>query len=111
MLDDLILFQKTYDYFVWVFPIVARFPKQQRFVIGQEIEHEGIALLRSIVALQHAQDKKDILISISDSLQMMHIYMRLAKDVRLTSIKHYAVSAEKLNELERICAGLKKKFS
>ena len=37
-LDDLILFQKAYDLFVWLFPIVGKFPKNQRFVLGQKIQ-------------------------------------------------------------------------
>jgi len=34
MLDDLIIYQKTYDLILWFFPIINKFPKKQRFVLG-----------------------------------------------------------------------------
>ena len=39
MLKDLIIYQKLYDLIMYAFPIVNRFPKNQRFVLAQQIEN------------------------------------------------------------------------
>ena len=110
MIEDLLLFQKAYAYFVWVFPLVGKFPKNQRFVLGQHIESECLILLKMIACFQTSKTKKECGECISLQLDMLQIYMRLAKDLRFISIRQYGVSAEKLNELGRIWQGLTKRF-
>jgi hypothetical protein len=110
MIEDLLLFQKAYAYFVWVFPLVGKFPKNQRFVLGQHIELECLALLQTMMQFQISKTKKECIASISLHFDMLQLYMRLAKDLRFISIRQYGVSAEKLNELGRIWQGLTKRF-
>lgn len=110
MIEDLLLFQKAYAYFVWVFPLIGKFPKNQRFVLGQHIESECLALLQTMMRFQISKTKKECIASISLHFDMLQLYMRLAKDLRFISIRQYGVSAEKLNELGRIWQGLTKRF-
>ncbi len=41
MLDyaDLVIFQKSYDLTLRMYPVISRFPKNQRYVLGQRIEN------------------------------------------------------------------------
>ncbi|MFA5714569.1 MAG: four helix bundle protein [Candidatus Paceibacterota bacterium] len=43
--NDLVIFQKTYDLILWIYPVVNGFPKSQRFVLGQKIENILISFL------------------------------------------------------------------
>ena len=43
-LDGLIIYQKVYDLILYALPIINRFPKSQRFVLGQQIENGLIDL-------------------------------------------------------------------
>ena len=36
---ELIIYQKLYDMMLYSFPIIGRFPKDQRFTLGQQIEN------------------------------------------------------------------------
>ena len=38
-MDSLIIYQKVYDFTLYIFPIVDRFPKSQKFVLGQQIQN------------------------------------------------------------------------
>ena len=48
-ITQLIMFQKHYDLMVYSFPIIGRFPKDQRFVLGQQIENQMLEIGKMIV--------------------------------------------------------------
>ena len=38
-MDSLIIYQKVYDFTLYIFPIVDKFPKHEKFVLGQQIQN------------------------------------------------------------------------
>jgi len=48
MYKNLAIFEKTYDLILWIYPTVNKFPKSQRFVLGQHIENTVLELLEGI---------------------------------------------------------------
>ncbi len=46
----------------------------------------------------------------SIELDELRMLIRLAKDMRFLSVKHYGVAAEKLNEIGRLLSGWTQKF-
>ena len=111
MLEDLVLYQKTYDLILWLFPIINKFPQKQRFVLAQQIENELIETVKDIIQANHERSKRELLQRISLHLEISRILIRLAKDFGFMSIRQYEHAAEKLNEIGKILAGLLKRFS
>ncbi len=111
MLGDLIIFQKIYDFLLWLHPVVNKFPKSQRFVLGQRIENKTLDLLHSIVVANSERDKSIMLGRASVELDELRILVRLSKDLRFVNIGQYGVAAEKLNEIGRLLSGWTAKFS
>lgn len=107
---ELVLFQKIYDFFLFAHPIINRFPKSQRFVLGQTIENGIIKLLTfTIRANKQYGDKRKVLQDkISDELDILRILFRLSCDLKFISIKQYKHTVEKINEIGRILAGWKR---
>ena len=56
-LDGLIIYQKVYDLILYALPIINRFPKSQRFVLGQQIENGLIDLSTMIVQANKTKNK------------------------------------------------------
>jgi len=111
MLDDLIIFQKTYDLILWIFPMINRFPKKQRFVLGQQIENELLEIIKDIILANNERNKTEILKRISVRLDTLRILIRLAKDLKFLSIKQYGNAAVKINEIGKLLSGWMKKFA
>jgi four helix bundle protein len=111
MLDDLIIFQKTYDLIIWIFPMINRFPKKQRFVLGQQIENELLGIIKDIILANNERNKTEILKRISVRLDTLRILIRLAKDLKFLSIKQYGNAAVKMNEIGKLLSGWMKKFA
>jgi four helix bundle protein len=111
MLNDLIIFQKTYDLLLWLYPIINKFPKSQRFVLGQRLENKMLDILGSIVKANAERDKIPVLKKASVELDEFRILTRLAKDLRLVSIKQYEIAADKINEIGKLLCGWTNRFS
>lgn len=111
MLDDLIIYQKTCDFLLWLYPVVQKFPKSQRFVLGQRIENKTLDIAHSIIVSNAARDKTSHLRQASVELDELRSLIRLAKDLRFLSIKQYQIAAESLNEIGRLLSGWTAKFS
>ncbi len=111
MLQDLIIYQKTYDFILWFYPIVNRFPQKQRFVLGQQIQNELIEIVKAIAEANQTRNKLEDLKRISVRLDAIRVLVRLAKDLRFLSVAQYGLAAEKLNEIGKLLYGWMKRFS
>ena len=49
MLYDLHLFQRVYDFLLWIKPTVQRFTKVHKYSLGVQLENEVIELLKEII--------------------------------------------------------------
>ena len=109
---DLVIFQKTYDLILWSYPVINQFPKNQRFVLGQQIENTLVYILKRMVSANRERGEKrmDIIKEISINIDELFIFFRLAKDLKMISIKKYGISAEKVNEVARLLGGWQKQL-
>ncbi|OGM90604.1 hypothetical protein A2755_03555 [Candidatus Wolfebacteria bacterium RIFCSPHIGHO2_01_FULL_48_22] len=110
MLQNLVIYQKTYDLLLWLYPVVNKFPKSQRFVLGQHIENKALDLLQLLIRAQAAMDKKTYLRGISIALDELRTLVRLAKDLKFMQLKQYEQAADRLNEIAKLLCGLMKRF-
>ena len=105
MLQDLVIFQKVYDLILWMYPLINKFPKKQRFVLGQQLENTLLDILKGIIQANQERNKLETLKQVSIDLDKFRILFRLAKDLRFMSIKQYQFGAEKINEVGKILGG------
>ena len=110
MLQDLVIFQKVYDLILWMYPLINKFPKKQRFVLGQQLENTLLDILRGIIQANQERNKLATLKQVSIDLDKFRILFRLAKDLRFMSIKQYQFGAEKINEVGKVLGGWMKKI-
>ena len=105
MLDQLTIFEKTYQLILWLYPTVRKFPKAQRFVLGQQIENVSLDILRGIIRANAARAKLPILYNVSIDLDTLRILLRLSKDLKFISVRQYGFAAERVNEVGKLLGG------
>jgi len=60
MLNDFKLFEDTYNFILWLWPVVSRFPKSEKFVLGEKLKQTTISLMNNIIAFNNTDsDKKN----------------------------------------------------
>ncbi|MDD3915386.1 MAG: four helix bundle protein, partial [Bacteroidales bacterium] len=95
--DGLILFQKTYDLILEVHPVIVnKFPKNQRFVLGQKIENTLIAILEIAITINLSKPTVNYFRRLDIEIQKLKIFIRLAKDLKFISIKKYEYLEKKV---------------
>lgn len=106
-IEQLALFQKIYDFFLFLHPLVSRFPKNQRFVLGQILEKESANIIILTIQANKRRDdeRKKYQALISDSLDVTRILLRLSCDLKFISPKQFGSGIEKLNDIAKIFNG------
>jgi len=104
MEEKFVLYQKTYDFLLWLYPIINRIPKSHRLVLGRHLEELGISLLLLVIKANKArgQSRLSLQLQVSDELDCLRILVRLTKDLRFMSVKQYTTGAKKVNEIGRM---------
>ena len=105
MLEQLTIFEKTYQLILWLYPAVRKFPKAQRFVLGQQIENTALDILRGIIRANAERDKLPLLKNVSVDLDTLRILLRLSKDLEFLSVRQYGFAAERVNEVGKLLGG------
>lgn len=105
MTENLPIFEKTYRLILWLYPTINKFPKSQRFVLGQQIENTALSILTGIIISNAERDKLVALKRVSASLDTLRILIRLAKDLKFISVQQYLFAAERVNEVGKMLGG------
>jgi len=112
MLHDLIIFQKTYDFLLWVKPTVQRFQKMHKYSLGLQLETETLELLKCIIRANLSRNKKNEIIEEAFvRYETVIVLVRLSKDFKMINIKQYEFAATNLSEIGRLLGGWSRKFS
>jgi hypothetical protein len=84
---------KLYDFILWVIPKLDKFPRSQKFVLGDRIENLLLDLLELLIDAAYSRKKAPLLRSANLKLEKLRYLMRLSKDLKLLNMKGYEFSA------------------
>ena len=102
-MEELTIYQKQYDLILYAFPIINRFPKTQRFVLGQQIQNCLFDTAGLIVqANKQRGNRLSILTQMDIKIEQFRLLIRLAKNLRLLSVPQYGALAKRSNEIDRL---------
>lgn len=107
MSEQLLIYQKIYDFVRWLYPFINRIPKSHRLVLGRQIEELALAILVLIISANKSRGdkRKELQSQVSEKLDCLRILIRLSKDLKFMSIKQYTFASEKMNEIARMLIG------
>ena len=108
MLNELTVYQKHYDLILYAFPIIAQYPRNARFTLGQETQTCMLEIARLIVRANAERSQRrrlELLWSIDRGLQELRLLTRLAKDLKLLSVRKYGYVSARITEVGRLVGG------
>lgn len=106
------VFARLSDLTLWIFEHTQKFPKHERFRLGQQLE-QGCFILRDAL-IRAAKNKREVdsfLADASIQLDILLSNLRLAHRLRLFSTNQYFFASEKMVELGKLIGGWKKKIN
>jgi hypothetical protein len=96
---DLSIQQKTYDLVLWYLPILNKWPRDHKFLLGDRIGSGLYDLLEELVICRYEKEKLERLTRLNGHLDLLRTQTRLALDFKLMDAKRYEHAAKLLNEV------------
>jgi len=89
----------AYDFIKWAIPHIAKFPRNQRYTLGERIENKLFCLLELLIEAQYSKDKANVLKQANLGIEQIRYLFRLSHDLRLISTKTYELSSRYLMDI------------
>jgi hypothetical protein len=88
-----------YEFLRWLIERVGKFPRDQRFLLGDRIENAGLDVLLLLVEAVYSRDKRGVLRRANLELEKLRWLIRLAQDSRLLSVSQYEYAAKQMTDV------------
>ena len=104
------LFVKTHDFLRWLFPTTAKFPRNLRRSLTEDLETSALRFRRHIgcAARYKGPRRRDALDDADAELDMVRELCLLASELEVLGGKPYAHAVERLAEIGRLLGGWQK---
>ena len=110
MVSDLAIWQKIVDMTVYVVPVCNKFPKSQRFILGQQIQNKLLQLATTTIEANKAMNKSQLLDKLDTELDQFRFLVRVAADLKLMQVRQYEYISRMSSEVGRLLGGWQRKF-
>jgi len=94
-----------YDFMLYLFPIVEKFPRYEKFVLCTQIKTCVLDIVRHIIKANKIKSKRPILYEIDVKIEELKFLLRFAHDRKYLSHKSYEHSNKLLAEIGRLLGG------
>jgi hypothetical protein len=99
-----------YQFLLWLFPSVDRFPKAHKFVFGDRILNTALDVLENLVEATFTRDRKTHLARANLGIDKLRLLLRMAADFRFLDRRRYEHAVRSLDEIGRLIGGWSKIF-
>ena len=112
MKPDFIIYTRMLEVHLWLFGKVATFPKQQRFVLGQQIENSSLNCTRYIIEANNARGAEATihrLRALNVELEVLRGLLRIAFEMKFLNARRLGYITKKIDEVGKMTGGWTKK--
>jgi hypothetical protein len=97
--------ERAYLFQLWLIPTVDKFPRAQRFLLGDRMQTLSLDVLEGLVEATYTRDCKPHLARVNLLLEKLRFLFRLAKDLRHLDLRRYEHAAREIDEIGRLVGG------
>ena len=85
-INDLKVFQKIYDFLLYIYPALQKYPKSERFTLRLRIENSLLDVLEEIISAHYLKDKHEHLRKANPELEKLRVFIRLSYDLKYINL-------------------------
>lgn len=105
MTEDLKILQKIFDMMEYAYPVLAQFPKSEKFALVTDIKRCMDTLLERCIEAKKKYFKKTTLQDMDVELLKIRAYLRLSHQLGFLPHKKYEAWSEMLVEIGKMLGG------
>ena len=94
-----------YQLVLWLIPTLEKFPKSQRFLLGDRIESCALDALEGLIEATYTHRRSRLLADVNLRLEILRFFLRLAFDLRYLDERRYEHAARAVDEVGRLVGG------
>ncbi|HEY5410208.1 MAG TPA: diversity-generating retroelement protein Avd [Caulobacteraceae bacterium] len=100
--------EAAYRFQLWLVPAVEKFPRAQRFLLGDRIQTTALDVIERLVEATYNRSRADKLMAANLGVEKLRLLFRLACDLRHIDLRRYEYAARSLDEIGRLIGGWRK---
>ncbi len=100
--------ESMYRFVLWLVPTVERFPRRQKFLLGERLQATALDVLERLVEATYTRDRRRHLAAANLGIEKLRFLCRLAKDLQHLDGRRYEYAARALDETGRLIGGWRK---
>lgn len=104
--EEFVTLEKLCDMIEYAYPILAQFPKSEKFVLAADIKHIMLNALRYCVKVGKKKAKKTALYDLDVEIATLKRFVRLSFHLKYLSMHHYKVWSGKIKEIGKMIGGM-----
>ena len=89
----------------WLIETVERFPKAQKFLLGDRIQTTALDVLECLIEATYTRDRRAQLLRANLGLEKLRFFFRLAFEQRHLDVRRYEHAARTIDEVGRLIGG------
>ena len=93
--------ESHYRFLLWLVPAVERFPRSQKFLLGDRIQGTALDILEQLIEATYTRQRDQYLANANLGLEKLRFLFRLARDLRCLDNRRYEHAARSLDETGR----------
>ena len=97
--------EKAYQFVLWLVPTVGKFPRTQKFLLGDRLQTTALDMLEGLIEATYTRDAGVILRRVNLLLEKLRVLGRLAKDLQYLDLRRYEFAARAVDEIGRLVGG------
>jgi len=97
--------EAMYQFLLWLIPTLEKFPRNQKFILGDRIETAALDVLDSLIAATYTRGRGRLLADANLGLERLRFFMRLSCELRLIDMRRYEHAARSIDDVGRMVGG------
>lgn len=89
----------------WLMQTVERFPKAQKFLLGDRIQSTALDVLEALIEATYTRDRRPHLARANLGLEKLRFFFRLAFEQKHLDVRRYEHAARTIDDVGRLIGG------
>ncbi len=100
--------EAAYRFTLWLVPTVEKFPRSQKFLLGDRIQATGLDVLERLIEATYTKRRTRILDDANLGIEKLRFLFRMAMDLKHIDPRRYEHAARELDQIGRLVGGWRK---
>jgi hypothetical protein len=100
--------EAMYRFILWLVPTVEKFPRSQKFLLGDRIQSTALDVLERLIEATYTRGRQPMLAAANLGIEKLRLLFRLSFDLKFLDMRRYEHAARSLDEIGRLIGGWRK---